>query len=138
MIESAERGYHNAAALGPFGEFAVRLQRSRAPQVGARVGVQNSLQQAFAAKGMNPSVGRSPAVSVQMLTLAEEQQAKKFEKTLREIAALEMRMVRGEKLDRLQVEKMARRPDIEGSAVMRKLRGGWLRPAVKESGQHLS
>merc|ERR1740123_1957344 len=129
MIQSAERGYHNAAALGPFGKFAVQLRRAHTPQVGARVGVQDSLQQAFAAKGVSPSVGRSPAVSVQMLTLADEQQAQKFEKTLREIAALETRMVRGEKL--------ARRPDIEGSAVMRKLRAGWLRPAVKDSGQHL-
>merc|ERR1712151_1255688 len=116
---------------------AAQLQRTRGLQVRARVGVQNSLQLAFVAKGMNPSVGSSLVVSVQMLTLAEEQQAKKFEKTLREIAVLEMRKARGEKLDRLQVEKMARRPEIEGSAIMRKLRAGWLRSAVKESVQHL-
>jgi len=139
MLQSAKRGYHNAAVLGPFGTFAAQLRMTRAPQVSARVGVQNSLQQAFAAKGTmvsakgnHPLDARPSANPVRMLTFAEAQQAKKFEKTLREIAALEMRLARGEKLDKLQVKKVETRSEVEGSAVMLKLRAGWLRPPVKE------
>jgi len=146
MVRSAELGYHSVAALGPFGRFAASLYRPRgasAPSAAAaRVGVQASLQQAFAplagrATGVAaPSAARpaGPGRPLPSLTAVEEAEARKIEKTLREIEKLEARLERGEKLDKLQLEKVKRRQALEGTIVMLKVRAGYTRSANKQSG----
>jgi len=61
------------------------------------------------------------------LTATEERDAKKFEKTLRDIAKLEHRLANGEKLDQLQLDKISRRKGLESETVMIKLQAGYAR-----------
>merc|ERR1712176_1546091 len=68
----------------------------------------------------------SPAVQY-VLTQEEEKEARKYEKTLREIARLEDLLAQGAKLDPLQHQKLQRRPEVEGTLVMIKVRAGFAR-----------
>jgi len=122
MKRSLELGYHGGGA-------ACRDQRQ---------GVQKSLQQAF--DRCAPAAPRQPprpqasglgeaAKSVFVLSAAEGAEARKAERALREIARLEERLARGERLDALQLRKIGRREGLESSAVMLKVRAGALRPA---------
>ena len=64
---------------------------------------------------------------MQALTEDEEKQARKVEKKLREIAALEARLAEGETLEDLQQKKVDKKSEFEGCEVMRKLRSGYRR-----------
>jgi len=125
LNRSAELGYHNARALGPFGRFAKGGAGESCQE--KRVGVQKSLQQAFGLTAEHPREHSNNPRYV--LTALEESEAKKIDKILREIARLEERAARGDKLDVLQYRKMHRRQELEDTPVMRKLRAGYLRLA---------
>ena len=56
----------------------------------------------------------------------EEKQARKVEK-LREIAALEARLAKGETLEDLQQKKVDKKSEFADCEVMRKLRSGYTR-----------
>lgn len=62
--------------------------------------------------------------TVPRLSEPEEQQARKYEKVLREITKLEGRAGAGERLEPNQLAKINRRTEIEGTLVMQKLRAG--------------
>ena len=64
---------------------------------------------------------------MQALTADEEKQARKVEKKLREIAALEARLAEGETLQYLQKKKVDKKSEFEDCEVMRKLRSGYTR-----------
>jgi hypothetical protein len=141
MVRSAELGYHRVAVLGPFGKFAAALHGKRGSRGGgsaplatgeARIGVQKSLQQAFAPLASQEShqAPKKPAMPRPqlMLSAVEEAEVRKIEKTLRDIARIEVRLERGEQLERLQLEKVKRRPSLESSLVMQKIRAGYARP----------
>ena len=64
---------------------------------------------------------------MQALTEDEEKQARKVEKKLREIAALEARLAEGETLEDLQQKKVDKKSEFEDCEVMRKLRSGYRR-----------
>ena len=64
---------------------------------------------------------------MQALTEDEEKQARKVEKKLREIAALEARLAEGETLEDLQQKKVDKKSEFEDCEVMRKLRSGYTR-----------
>lgn len=137
MVRSAELGYHNSAALGPSGSFAASLRRqgggsSLAPPVAReRIGVQKSLQQAFAPLADRcagtATLAAVPPRAPPALTVLEDAEARKTGKTLREIEKLEARLERGEKLDRFQLEKVKKRQALESTLVMQKLRAGYTR-----------
>ena len=61
------------------------------------------------------------------MTEEEEKQARKVEKKLREIAALEARLAEGKTLEDLQQKKVDKKPEFEDCEVMRKLRSGYRR-----------
>lgn len=61
------------------------------------------------------------------LTEDEERKARKMEKKLREIAALEDRLVAGENLDVLQQKKVESKAEFEDCEIMRKLHEGYRR-----------
>ena len=64
---------------------------------------------------------------MQALTEDEEKQARKVEKKLREIAALEARLAEGETLEDLQQKKVDKKSEFEDCEVMRKLCSGYRR-----------
>merc|ERR1711920_588742 len=64
------------------------------------------------------------------LTDAEEKEARKYEKVLREIAKIEERVANGEKVDSLQLQKINRREEIQATLVMTKVRAGYLRSSA--------
>lgn len=64
---------------------------------------------------------------VPALTEDEERKARKMEKKLREIAALEDRLVAGENLDVLQQKKVESKAEFEDCEIMRKLHEGYRR-----------
>jgi hypothetical protein len=68
---------------------------------------------------------------VPALTLDEERVARKIEKKLREIAALEVKEAEGHILDKLQLEKISKKDDLLDSLVMKKLHAGYGRHACK-------
>eukprot|EP00490_Sorites_sp_Unknown_P014322 CAMPEP_0114661046 /NCGR_PEP_ID=MMETSP0191-20121206/21522_1 /TAXON_ID=126664 /ORGANISM="Sorites sp." /LENGTH=210 /DNA_ID=CAMNT_0001892009 /DNA_START=69 /DNA_END=701 /DNA_ORIENTATION=+ len=63
----------------------------------------------------------------QWLSEAEEVEARKIEKKLRDIAALKAKHDAGEKLDVLQIKKMGTRAELEDRDVMIKIRLGFVR-----------
>eukprot|EP00439_Symbiodinium_sp_Y106_P059510 s669_g8.t1 len=68
-----------------------------------------------------------------VLSEDEEREARKLEKKLREIAALEQLVEQGQGLDSLQLQKVDRKNEIEAHEVLRKVRLGYHRinlPAV--------
>jgi hypothetical protein len=69
--------------------------------------------------------------AVPALTLDEEREARKIEKKLREIAALEVKEAEGHILDKLQLEKISKKDDLLDSLVMKKLHAGYGRHARK-------
>merc|ERR1712232_1330057 len=58
---------------------------------------------------------------------AEEKEARKHERALKDIAKLEERVARGEQLERTQLEKIQRRNEIEQTTVMQKIKLGFSR-----------
>ena len=64
---------------------------------------------------------------MQALTEDEEKQARKVEKKLREITALEARLAEGETLEDLQQKKVDKKSEFEDCEVMRKLCSGYRR-----------
>lgn len=64
---------------------------------------------------------------VPALTEDEERKARKMEKKLREIAALEDRLAAGENLDVLQQKKVESKAEFNDCEVMRKLHEGYRR-----------
>merc|ERR1711862_620059 len=60
----------------------------------------------------------------------EERQARKTEKVLRTIANLDARLDRGEKLDKLQLQKIQTKVELESGVVMVKIRAGARRPII--------
>lgn len=62
-----------------------------------------------------------------MLSPAEEAEAKRLERKLREIKRLEQVLASGARLDKLQLEKVAGKAVLEDSLVLRKVRAGWQR-----------
>ena len=70
-----------------------------------------------------------------VLSESEEREARKLEKKLREISALERMQDEGKGLDVLQLQKLQRKGEIEGHDVLRKVRLGYRRaslPALAE------
>ncbi|CAE7700824.1 clpC [Symbiodinium necroappetens] len=65
-----------------------------------------------------------------VLSEDEEREARKLEKKLREIAALEQLVEQGKHLDSLQLQKVDRRSEIESHEVLRKVRLGYQRIAL--------
>ncbi|CAL1156084.1 unnamed protein product [Cladocopium goreaui] len=63
----------------------------------------------------------------QSLSEVEELEARKLEKKLREIAALEEKRDAGARLDVLQIKKLESRAELEDRSVMRKVRLGYAR-----------
>ena len=70
-----------------------------------------------------------PDPRIQFLSEAEEMEARKLEKKLREISVLEAKRDAGERLDVLQVKKLETRKELENHSVMRKMRLGYARLA---------
>lgn len=64
---------------------------------------------------------------IQFLSEAEELEARKLEKKLREISVLEAKRDAGERLDVLQVKKLETRKELENHSVMLKVRSGYAR-----------
>ncbi|CAE7277063.1 unnamed protein product, partial [Symbiodinium sp. CCMP2456] len=62
-----------------------------------------------------------------VLSEDEEREARKLEKKLREIAALEQLQEQGRGLDSLQLQKVDRKSEIEAHEVLRKVRLGYHR-----------
>ncbi|CAE7739895.1 clpC [Symbiodinium sp. CCMP2592] len=62
-----------------------------------------------------------------VLSEDEEREARKLEKKLREIAALEQLVEQGQGLDSLQLQKVDRKSEIEAHEVLRKVRLGYHR-----------
>jgi len=64
-----------------------------------------------------------------MLSASEEKEARKTEKMLRDIKAIQDRVAAGEKVDALQLNKIAAEniAKLEQSVVMGKIKAGWLR-----------
>ncbi|CAE7479456.1 clpC [Symbiodinium sp. CCMP2592] len=62
-----------------------------------------------------------------VLSTEEEREARKLEKKLREIAALEQSVDQGKSLDALQLQKVGRKSEIEGHDILRKVRLGYRR-----------
>merc|ERR1712232_775649 len=58
---------------------------------------------------------------------AEEKEARKHEKALKDITKLDERLARGEQLEKTQLEKIQRRNEIEQTRVMQKIRLGFSR-----------
>merc|ERR1712031_140053 len=67
------------------------------------------------------SYASSTTPQVLQLTEDEEKEAKRHEKSLREISKIEDRLARGEKVDTLQRAKVLRKSEIENTSVMRKV-----------------
>jgi len=79
-------------------------------------------------KESNASCSTASTVMQQRsLTDAEEKEARKHEKVLREIAKIEERVANGEKVDTLQLQKIKRREEIQATLVMTKVQAGYLR-----------
>lgn len=64
------------------------------------------------------------------LSEAEEREARKIEKKLRDIASLQEKLNRGCTLEKLQLEKIRLKDSLESTTVMLKIRAGALRPAL--------
>ena len=63
---------------------------------------------------------------VKFLTEEESREARKLEKKLREIAALEQKSAEGSRLDVLQQKKLENKAELQDHKVMRKLRMGYV------------
>lgn len=75
-------------------------------------------------------VERGPARPEQLVLRPEERrELLKVEKLLRQLDTIQKNLDAGQKLDRLQVEKLQRRAELESSVVMLKIKGGWQRGA---------
>ncbi|CAJ1451182.1 unnamed protein product [Effrenium voratum] len=65
------------------------------------------------------------------LTEMEEREVRKLEKKLRDIAALERKRDMGAHLDKLQLEKLQKKAELEDCSVIRKLRLGYARVTLE-------
>ena len=65
------------------------------------------------------------------LTEMEEREVRKLEKKLRDIAALERKRDMGAYLDKLQLEKLQKKAELEDCSVIRKLRLGFARVTLE-------
>jgi len=95
MARSAALGYHGGGSAGV-----------------DRVGVRKSLQAAFGSAG-STKMGTAVAEPQKLVPTYQETEAKKIAKKLAEIKQLEVRKSRGEKLDRLQEDKIKRKGELE-------------------------
>lgn len=62
-----------------------------------------------------------------VLTALERKELLKVEKTLRQLDAIQRSLDEGKTVDRLQLEKLQRRGELESSVVMLKIKGGYQR-----------
>eukprot|EP00933_Yihiella_yeosuensis_P004699 TRINITY_DN109094_c0_g1_i1.p1 TRINITY_DN109094_c0_g1~~TRINITY_DN109094_c0_g1_i1.p1 ORF type:complete len:176 (+),score=46.40 TRINITY_DN109094_c0_g1_i1:80-607(+) len=67
------------------------------------------------------------------LSADEEREARKIEKKLREIAALESRLANGDHLEKLQMEKLGTKEVLMTSLVMSKIKVGFSRPDLRST-----
>lgn len=95
MARSAALGYHGGGSAGV-----------------DRVGVRKSLQAAFGSAG-STKMGTAVAEPQKLVPTYQETESKKIAKKLAEIKQLEVRKSRGEKLDRLQEDKIKRKGELE-------------------------
>merc|ERR1711934_1169494 len=64
------------------------------------------------------------------LSEAEEREARKIEKKLRDIARLQVQLDQGKSLDRLQLDKIKSKDSLQSLLVMQKIRAGAIRPSI--------
>merc|ERR1712048_1428065 len=67
------------------------------------------------------------AIAAQILDPNEELEARRTERVLRDIAKIEAKVQAGEKVDKLQLQKLAKKEELENSEVMLKIARGWNR-----------
>merc|ERR1711948_139252 len=77
----------------------------------------------ISASSISTAATKTPATFV--LSEPETKEARKYAKMLREIAAIEDDVSRGEKVDKKQLEKVQRRAEMEETLVMKKVRAGY-------------
>merc|ERR1711907_646948 len=64
------------------------------------------------------------------LSEAEEREARKIEKKLRDIARLQVQLDQGKSLDKLQLDKIKSKDSLRSLLVMQKIRAGAVRPSI--------
>merc|ERR1719343_573682 len=91
----------------------------------ARVGGKDIDASSDSAMSESTAATAAEQAAAPVLSVPEEKETRKFERKLREVAQLEERMARGESLDALQLAKVARQAELEGTLVMQKVRTGY-------------
>jgi len=128
-VKSCPKLFAKKAALDDSSSTVSTSSRSTAVTAATSVSSTATPSKDGKANGRKPRQRQKAPVppKIQFLSEAEELEARKLEKKLREISVLEAKRDAGERLDVLQVKKLETRKELENHSVMLKVRSGYAR-----------